>query len=602
MQEALKKNPFPRKRESKKRSRIPDRSRGHVKSGMVQALILLLASVNLFTVTVYAQNQIDSAFNPGLLIPDEAFSDVGTFGSAAGIQKFLELRNSPLANSAPDFLLKLREPDTLTKVGLEDPQPNLDRLRTAAELIYDASVSKGLNPQVVLVLLQKEQSLINGTFSNSDSLQRALDRAVGFGCPDYEGCGDIFLGFYRQLFGTFDSSGSRWLGAAASLMKSFRYEIGGVRVGRGPMVDASNQVFGRPVVRTTRRGDTAIIDNTQNGFAGVAPIQSVTFGNFATAALYRYTPHVFNGNYNFWKFYSSWFRYPNGTVIQRVGDTQTYVIDNGTKRAFSQFVAVQRKINIANIVAVSQTEFDTYLTDKPMPPLDGTLIKGDVNPSVFLIQDTKKRPISYPVFVQRKFSFASVVTIPQTEVDSFDQGGFVTPVNGTMIRGETDPTVYLIDSDLKRPISYEIFVARKLSFKNLMTLPDQEVMSLPSGPFIYPPEQVAIQMKGDTGMFWFKHNEKRYISAFVYKQRGVANFPHLQLGEMEFNSILTGTPFPPRDGTVIKGDQSTAIYKMENGLKRMLTAVSYRRLGYPRATVLPQGEVDSYASGEVIAR
>lgn len=568
----------------------------------IASIILLLASVNLFPVAVYAQDQVDPAFNPGLLVPDEAFSDVGTFGSPAGIQKFLELRNSPLANTAPDFLINLKEPDTLTKVGLEDPQPNLDRLRTAAELIYDASVSKGLNPQILLVMLQKEQSLITGTFNSPDSLLRALDRAVGFGCPDYEGCGDIFLGFYRQLFGTFDSSGSRWLGAAASLMKSFRYEVGGVRVGRGPMVDASNQVFGRPVVRTARRGDTVIIDNIQNSFAGVASTQSVTFGNFATPALYRYTPHVFNGNYNFWRFYTQWFRYPNGTVIQKVGDTQLYVIDNGTKRLFSPFVATQRKISTTNIVQVSQTEFDTYLTDKPMPPLDGTLIKGDVNASVFLVQDTKKRPISYPVFIQRKYSFAQVVTVPQAEVDSFDQGGFVTPVNGTLVRGETDPTVYLIDSELRRPISYEIFVARKFSFKNLMTLSDQEVTSLPSGPFVYPPDQVVVQLKGDGGIYWFRNNEKRYVSAFVFKQRGVGNFPNLKLGETEFNSIPTGTPFPPRDGTIIKGDQSTAIYKMENGLKRMLTAASYRRLSYPKATALPQAEVDAYASGETIVK
>src|SRR6185503_14043299 len=116
-----------------------------------------------------------------------------------------------------------------------------------------------------------------------------------------------------------------------------------------------------------------------------------------------------------------------------------------------------------------------------MPPLDGTLIKGDIDAGVFLIQDTKKRPISGPVFTQRKFSFANVITVPQAEVDSYDQGASITPLNGTLISGETDPTVYLIDGDLKRPISYEVFVARKLSFKNLVKLSDGEVKSMPSG-------------------------------------------------------------------------------------------------------------------------
>lgn len=558
---------------------------------------VLVAASSLFPVDfASAQEAIDPNFNPGILISDKAFSDVGTFGSAAGIQKFFEQKNSVLASTSPDFLLKLKEPDTATKIGLEDPQPNLGRLRTAAELVYDAATKHGLNPQVLLVKLEKEQSLVTGQFSG-DTLQRRLDRAVGFGCPDYEGCGDIFLSFYRQMFGTFDSDGARWLGAAASLMRSFNTPNG-----RGPGIDSQNQVFGRPIVRTARVGDTIVLDNTLGGYAGVQQNQTVTIGNRATAALYRYTPHVFNGNYNFWKLYSRWFKYPNGTVIKLPTDTNYYVIDNGTKRPFSAFVANQRKLDLTNAVTVSQTEFDSYITDKQMPPLDGTLIKGDADSAVFLVQDTKKRPISYPVFVQRKFSFANVVTIPQAEVNLYDQGAFLTPASGTLVVGQTDGTVYLIDGDLKRPISYEIFVARKYSFGNIMALSDTEVQAFPSGAFVYPPDQVAINLKGDTGIYWFRDGQKRYVSAFVYQQRGVNTFPHISIGMDEFTQIPTGTPFPPRDGTIIKGDQSSGIYLMENGLKRLLTLAAYQRMRNPNPTVLPQGDVDAYASGEVVAK
>ena len=563
--------------------------------------ILSLLVISILPTTTLAQAAVDPAFNPSMLISDSSFSDVGTFGSADGIQKFLEQKGSVLANTSQDFLVKLKEPDTTTKVGLEDLRPNLGRLRTAAELIYDASTKHDLNPQVILVMLQKEQSLITGTFTNGD-LQRALDRALGFGCPDYEGCGEIFLSFYRQLFGSFDSFGSRWLGAAASLMKSFNATVNGVRVGRGPGVDANNQVFGRPVVRTARVGDTIIIDNTLGGYAGVVPNQSVTMGNFATAALYRYTPHVFNGNYNFWKFFTTWFKYPNGTVIQKIGDATMYVIDNGTKRQFSALVAQQRKINTNNIITVSQTEFDAYPTEKPMTPLDGTLVKGDVSAAVFVISETRKRPVSYPVFVQRKYSFANIVTIPQAEVDSYEQGAFMSPVDGTLIIAESGGAVYQIQTELKRPISYDVFLARKYSFAKLMKLSDGEVTSIPTGPFLYPPDQTAVKLQGDIAIYWYRDGQKRFISYFVYVQRGIPSFPHLTLGQEEFNAIPTATPFPPKDGTVIKGDQSSAIYIMENGLKRLLTAEAYKRLRYPKATLLTQSEVEAYASGTTIEK
>src|SRR3989344_371442 len=200
-------------------------------------LSLFVLLFSLFAPSARAQQL---GFDPNVLISDERFADIATLGGAEGIQKFLQSQGSVLADTSPDFLVKLREPgDTNLKSKLPDPRPSLGRLRTAAELIYDAATSAGLNPQVVIVTLQKEQSLINGRFTTSISLQRALDRSLGFGCPDEGGCGDIFLGFYHQLFGNFDAKGNRYIGMAASLMRSFYFESSGVRVGRGPSVDAA---------------------------------------------------------------------------------------------------------------------------------------------------------------------------------------------------------------------------------------------------------------------------------------------------------------------------------------------------------------------------
>ncbi|HEX5430182.1 MAG TPA: hypothetical protein VFX17_03860 [Patescibacteria group bacterium] len=567
--------------------------------------IAILVSFFLSTMAVpiaHAQEAVDPAFNPNLLITDAAFGDTGTFGSASAIQTWLSDHGSVLANTSPDFVAKFKEPGTQTKTGLEDPEPNLPQSRTAAELIYDATVKTGLNPQVILVTLQKEQSLILGTFSSSASLQQALDRALGFGCPDSSPCGSIFLGFYFQLFGNFDANGDRYLGAAASLMKSFNYTQNGIRTGRGPEVDANGNTSGGPAVRTSVLGDTISLPNTLGGFSGVAPSQTVTIADFATAALYRYTPHVFNGNYNFWKYYTLWFKYPNGTVIRRIGDTGLYVINNGTKQFFSAFVASQRKINLNQVVDVSETEFDSYTTGAPLVPLDGTLIKGDSDATVYLMQSGAKQPISGPIFAQRKFSFAKVVTLPQSEAASYPTGAFLAPLDGTLITGATDQTVYLIENGQKRPITYNVFVARNLSFKNLLKLSDGEVSGIATGAFLPPPDSTQIQLQGDTGIYWYKDGQKRFVSAFVFKQRSVGNFPLVILGLDEFATIPTVSPLPPKDGTFIKGDASDGIYEMVDGQKDLLTPASYKRLRTPAPVVLPEAEVDSYVSGEVIAK
>ena len=139
-------------------------------------ILLVIFFLSLAAQLSLAQGTIDPGFNPNLIVPDSAFTDVATFGTAAGIQKFLELKGSVLAKTSPDFLVKLKEPDTATKIALEDPEPSLTRLRTAAELIYDAGTKWGLNPQVLIVMVQKEQSLVTGTFSSNSILPTALDR------------------------------------------------------------------------------------------------------------------------------------------------------------------------------------------------------------------------------------------------------------------------------------------------------------------------------------------------------------------------------------------------------------------------------------------
>ena len=102
----------------------------------------------------------------------------------------------------------------MLKQALDDPEPSLPYLRTAAQLIWDASESTGLNPQVILVTMEKEEGLIDQQYGSPDAAQTAIDHALGFNCGDNVACWNLFPGFYYQLFGNLDCSGNRYLGAA----------------------------------------------------------------------------------------------------------------------------------------------------------------------------------------------------------------------------------------------------------------------------------------------------------------------------------------------------------------------------------------------------
>lgn len=602
---------------------------------------------------VFADNN-DPNFNPGDLISDSAFSSLSTFSGSQGIQQFLALKGSVLANTDPNFLQKLKEPqDSSVKSGLGDPEPNLGRLRTAAELIWDASRHSGLNPQVILVVMQKEQSLITGTFSNGDSLQWGLDHAMGFNCPDTSGCSQLFAGFYYQLFGNFDAQGNRYIGAPDSLMRSFNTPNG-----RGPLVDVSNSVYGSPLIRTSRVGDTIYLDNTQGPPYNAPATEKVTLSNLATAALYRFTPHVYNGNYNFWKFFSTWFKYANGTLLRvqpgnniyiidngaksllvnfvmfsrgldpnnpaianvdssSLNDYQTsapypptdntivkvinssgigslYVFENGIKYSLSTFGLQQRNLNPVNAFTASQQEADQFPSGGLLPPLDGTLVQAGGSKTVYIIKGGKKYALTAFTAQQLGISFKNLVVLTPNEVSQYADGGFLLPKDGTLLKFPNSQTVYILQNQLLHPISATVFKLYGYSFKDVAVINAGELANAAFGKFLTPPDGTFVQLENSGTYYYYSKGSKHPVSSFVAAQRNIKKSV-VQLTSDEINAIPDGLPLPPKDGTLIKSNLSPAIYAIINGQRQLLDYNAWIKAYHKAApNILPDAEVQSY--------
>lgn len=622
-----------------------------IKSNFVKS-IFITSLMFLFAFTANAE------FDPDKLIEDKVFSDIKTFGGPEGIQKFLESKNSVLANTSPSFLVKLKEPQsTLLKQQLDDPNPNLGRLRTAAEIIWDAGIQSGLNPQVILVTLNKEQGLITSAKNYDEKkLQKALDRAMGFDCPDSTGCGNLFPGFYFQIFGNVDSEGNRYLGAARSLMKSFS-----TPQGRGPGVDSEGTVWGQVgTTRTSRVGDTIKIPNTQGPPYNAPEFSIVNIKNYATAALYRYTPHVYNGNYNFWKFFQEWFRYLNGTIINITGDTKNYIIQDGTKRFLPDFVALARGMNLSGKITVSPSEVSDYPEGKPFGPNDNTIVKIENLDKKFVFLDSIKRPVSDFVLKQRglnpeqylvmnaaednlfetgaqlppkdgttikaksspaiyltqngKVKLFSALTYGQyknpkpvivedSELSSYAKEGFVAPKDGTLIKANSGQAVYLSQSGLKLPLTGELFKNRGFSIKNINVVSKEELEGLETGDFATPKDRTFFAIGSKSGpIYIFKEGAKHTISSFVAKQRGIT--PDYIFGKSEAEAWSDGIAIPPKDGTVVKSSSSATVYLVSKGQLRPLTATAFknRKIKQKSVVVLPADEIDNYAKGETLVK
>ena len=245
-------------------------------------------------------------FDPGYIISDSVFfdSDAMTFEQ---IQTFLEQKAPSCATGGTCI-------DTFA-VSTSDRTPDAycagyagRTNESAAKIIYKVAESCGINPQVLIVLLQKEQGLITyrSTISNPNVNDPAYKKATGYACPDTSACDAAYYGFHNQLY-----SAARQFKKYTANPDDWSYGIGSNVIGYHP------KSFWNP---------------PQCGKA------TVTIRNQATANLYIYTPYVPNasalanlygegdscasyGNRNFWRYFTDWFGSPTNGPFGRIDNT-----------------------------------------------------------------------------------------------------------------------------------------------------------------------------------------------------------------------------------------------------------------------------------------
>ena len=246
------------------------------------------------------------SFNPGNLIDTATFTDKDSM-TVAEIQTFLEARvnGGRCDRDRPSYNPSYSPPWTCLFEFQENPatgdnnyglfeadgQPSsVAGGQTAAEIIWQAGQDHQINPQVLLVLLQKEQSLVTDNWPWTIQYRHA----TGYYCPDDGGCDDERSGFSLQVNG------------AAELFRYYLNNLDSYWYGLG-----DNNLLYHPEASCGR--------------------QNVEIENEATVALYLYTPYVPNqaaldnlygigdecsayGNRNFWRDFNDWFGQPVAPV------------------------------------------------------------------------------------------------------------------------------------------------------------------------------------------------------------------------------------------------------------------------------------------------
>ncbi len=234
-----------------------------------------------------------------------------------------------------------------------------------------------------------------------------------------------------------------------------------------------------------------------------------------------------------------------GSLLREVATGNIYLISGGNKRLVSDFVFTQRGFNLAQVQSDSNNQLVNFATIAPLPPLEGTLIKAQSDPTVYVINQELKRPLTYLVFVSRGYSFANVRTLPDAEVAGYATGEWYWPPDGTLVLVNGNPLVYVMDHGVRRPVTYFVFKQRGLSFTKVIAVTEDEFSHVPAAPDVYwlaPLDGTLIKSVSDPGVYVIENAAKHLLSAEAFAARGYKYSQIKSLPQAEMDVIAPGDP------------------------------------------------------------
>lgn len=509
-------------------------------------------------------------FDPGNIISDAVFYNSGAM-TAAQIQTFLKGK-VPACQSGYVCLkdYKTRTTDRAADSYCTKPYQGAAS-ETAATIIAKVAKACGINPQVLLVMLQKEQGLVTHTWPSD----WRYTIAMGMACPDTSACDTAYYGFQNQVYG---AARQYQIYAKASWFTWFP-------------VGKSSQVRYHP-----------------NASCGSS---AVTIKNKATASLYYYTPYQPNaaalkagygtgdscsayGNRNFYNYFTDWFGSTrNLSGLIRVGE-DIFLVNGTTKVHITAATLSEYQKAYGSWVQVSSSTAAKY-------PTKGTashFVKNAATGAVSLLQDGQRHLFANCAQVAKWGGSCTKATALTSSVYAAIPGG---EKMTNFVRVKAGGALYLIDGSRLDRV-YDRAAATALnggSWPYAAVMSSARVKAFGTGETRFAPG-VFVEQTGSTRAY-LPTSDRRLVYLPVWGlasdygfTRGIsarASASTLSLyaksGTLGLFARCDGKPFIATDGTLrpISSSSGFPVTTLDSATCRTLDRSSASRLG----TIFVQG-------------
>lgn len=392
-------------------------------------------------------------FNPNYILSDEELVDYNSM-SLSQIQNFLQDKRGALAWYAAN------DTDKLT--------------RQAAEIIWRVAQVYKINPKVILVTLQKEQSLIT---TSSPTLNQ-YDWATGYGVCDACSYSDSKIQKYKGFATQVDSVAGwkRWYLDNVSTLSWVK-----------------------------KPSQTYLIDSYQ-----------ITPANLATASFYTYTPH-YHGNYNFWKIWQDWFGkfFPDGTVMKEKDGAGIWLLQRGLKRKFSSYSAFVSRYSPEKLIAVSASELANYETGTPIKFPDYSVLRSPRGTVYLLVGETRRGFVSQEVFKTIGINPEEIIDAAWDDLNVYIENDPITLQSvyplGALLQDKKSGGVYFVENGIKKPLLGKEFLTLYFKNKKIAPVSSDELKKYPTGePVKFKDGELAVGENSPT-VYFISNGERRPI-------------------------------------------------------------------------------------------
>jgi hypothetical protein len=360
-------------------------------------------------------------WNPGYIISDAVFYDGDAISSGA-VQSFLESRVTSCVAGYTCLRDYRQQTPSMAASSLCSAYSGGNQ--SAAEIIANVGAACNINPRVLLVLLEKEQSLVT---SRSPS-QTRYNAATGFSCPDTAPCDPAYAGFFYQVY-----YAARQFQNYAATPTRWNYQAGRV-----------NNILYHP-----------------NTACGSAPIY---IQNKATAALYIYTPYQPNaaslanlygtgdgcstyGNRNFWRIFTDWFGSPieTSSLLRTIEDSSVYLVSGSKKYPISSQAVFAALSPLGQVGYVSQAYLNSFTTGQTV----GRSIRDPAGTIYFYDAGIK---LPFTTCAQAEDYGASCAETGYVQLTDAQAAAFITGPTLSSVMGTVEGARYLVSDGTKSEI------------------------------------------------------------------------------------------------------------------------------------------------------